>query len=258
MYEVTVGYGPKEVKLRSRRTSAAADAQDAIKEYLLQHRLHPGDSLPTESVLCDQLGVSRSSVREAIRTLSALDIVEVRHGTGTFVGNLSLEPLVNGLAFRGVLSPGEDYAALREVVEIRTALDLGVAEKLVTAVQGTENGELHELVAQMVALSHRGEAFTVQDRAFHVALLAKLPNRLLGQMVEALWEVHTRVLPRLGVPAPADILETAAAHGEMLRAAERGDLTGYRAAVVRHYQPLLRVLEKSSVEPDLVGASSRD
>lgn len=235
--------------MTSRRPSAATDVQDAIKEYLLEHRLHPGDPLPTESVLGEQLGVSRSSVREAVRTLSALDIVEVRHGTGTFVGNLSLEPLINGLAFRGVLSPGEDYAALREVVGIRTALDLGVAEALVSAVQGTENAELHALVAEMVALSHRGEPFTVQDRAFHVALLAKLPNRLLGQMVEALWEVHTRVLPRLGVATPADIVETAAAHGEMLRAAENGDLAGYRAAVVRHYQPLLRVLdEKSSLE----------
>ncbi len=230
------------------RPGAASAAQESIKEYLLEHRLRPGDPLPSESVLCEQLGVSRSSVREAIRTLSALDIVEVRHGTGTFVGNLSLDPLVNGLAFRGVLTPGEDYEALREVVEIRTALDLGVAEPLVAAVQGTVTAGLHELVAQMVKLSERGEAFTAQDRAFHVALLAKLPNRLLGQMVEALWEVHTRVLPRLGVPTPADIVETAAAHGDMLRAAERGDLGGYRTAVIRHYRPLLRVLDASAVE----------
>lgn len=230
------------------RPGAASAAQESIKEYLLEHRLRPGDPLPSESVLCEHLGVSRSSVREAIRTLSALDIVEVRHGTGTFVGNLSLDPLVNGLAFRGVLTPGEDYEALREVVEIRTALDLGVAEPLVAAVQGTVTAGLHELVAQMVKLSERGEAFTAQDRAFHVALLAKLPNRLLGQMVEALWEVHTRVLPRLGVPTPADIVETAAAHGDMLRAAERGDLGGYRTAVIRHYRPLLRVLDASAVE----------
>lgn len=241
-----------------RRTSAAGDAQDAIKEYLLEHRLHPGDPLPSESVLCDQLGVSRSSVREAIRTLSALDIVDVRHGTGTFVGNLSLDPLVNGLTFRGVLSPGKDHEGLREVVEIRTALDLGVAEPLVAVMRGTENAELHHLVDQMIALSERGAAFTEQDHAFHVTLLSKLPNRLLGQMVEALWEVHTRVLPRLGVPTPTDILETAAAHGDMLQAAERGDLAGYRAAVIRHYQPLLRVLDKSAAKPTLVGATSSD
>ncbi len=241
--------------MATRRSTAAAEAQDAIKEYLLENRLHPGDPLPTESVLCEQLGVSRSSVREAVRTLSALDIVDVRHGTGTFVGKLSLEPLVNGLAFRGMLSPGEDYQALREVVEIRTALDLGVAEALVEAMTGTDNAELHELVDQMVDLTKRGCAFTEQDCAFHVILLSRLPNRLLGQMVEALWKVHTSVLPRLGVPTPADIVQTAAAHGEMLEAAERGDLAGYRAAVIRHYEPLLRVLDRSVGEPDRVTAT---
>lgn len=222
---------------------------------MLQQRLHPGDPLPSESVLCGQLGVSRSSVREAIRTLSALDIVDVRHGTGMFVGNLSFAPLVDGLAFRGVLSPGDDYEALREVVEIRTALDLGVAESLVAVMAGTDNAELHELVDQMVSLSERGAPFTEQDRAFHAQLLSRLPNRLLGQMVEALWDVHTRVLPRLRVPAPADIMQTAAAHGDMLRAAERGDLASYRAAVVRHYQPLLRVLRRSAAEPKLAAAT---
>lgn len=227
----------------SRRVSAANDAQHAIKEYLLQRGLRPGDPLPSEAALCDQLGVSRSSVREAIRTLSALDIVEVRHGTGTFVGHLSLEPMINGLAFRGVLSPGEDYAALREVVEIRTALDLGVAERIVTALRGTENPALHLLVAEMADLSRSGRPFAAQDQAFHSTLLDKLPNRLLRQMAEALWEVHAQVLPRLGVPTPADIIDTALAHGDMLEAAERGDLDGYREAVVRHYKPLLRVLD---------------
>lgn len=236
-----------EVKVPNRRrASTAVIAQDAIKDYLLTEGLHPGDPLPSETVLCERLGVSRSSVREAIRTLSALDIVDVRHGTGTFVGNMSLAPLVNGLAFRGVLSPGDDYVALREVVELRTALDLGVADAVVAALTGTVNDELHALVVQMVELSERGRSFTAQDRAFHAALLSRLPNRLLGQVVEALWDVHTQVLPRLGVATPADIRDTAAAHGAMLEAAEGGDLVGYRDAVVRHYQPLLRVLEKSA------------
>ncbi len=231
--------------VRRRRTTAAEDAQQAIQDYLLEHRLRPGDPVPTEAELCERLGVSRSSVREAIRTLSALDIVDVRHGTGTFVGDLSLEPLVAGLTFRGVLSPGPDHGGLREVVEIRTALDLGIAEPVVAALSGTTNRELHDLVDQMVALSAGGDSFAEQDRTFHRALLAVLPNLLLGQMVEALWEVHTRVLPRLGVPTPRDIAETAAAHGQMLEAAERGDVSGYRDAVRAHYAPLLRVLEQS-------------
>ncbi|MGI8458931.1 MAG: FadR/GntR family transcriptional regulator [Propionibacteriaceae bacterium] len=241
--------------MKQRRVAAAENAQMAIQEYLLEHRLHPGDPVPSEQVLCDQLGVSRSSVREAVRTLSALDIVEVRHGTGTFVGGLSLEPLINGLTFRGVLSPGEDHQGLREVVEIRTALDLGVAEQLVEAMRGTRNQHLHGLVDEMVALSAEGADFSSQDQDFHAALLAILPNQLLGQMVGALWEVHSRVLPRLQVPTPGDITDTAAAHGQMLDAAEDGDLPGYRDAVRLHYAPLLRVLEQSAGPIDRSGRS---
>lgn len=232
--------------MATRRSSAAAGAQDAIKEYLLQEGLHPGDPMPTETVLCEQLGVSRSSVREAMRTLAALDIVEVRHGTGTFVGHLSLDPLVNGLAFRGMLSPGDDHVVLREVVELRTALDQGIAEQVVAAINGTVDDEMARLVAEMIELSERGESFTEQDRAFHGALLAKLPNRLVAQLVEALWEVHTQVLPRLGVATPDDIAKTAAAHGDMLTAAQSGDLPAYRAAVNAHYAPLLRVLAREA------------
>lgn len=230
----------------SRRLSTASSTQEAIQEYMLRERLHPGDPMPTEAKLCEQLGVSRSSMREAMRTLAALDIIDVRHGTGTFVGELSLSPLIDGLTFRALLAPGEDYAALADVVEVRTALDLGLAQSIVPALEGTHNEALHALVDNMVQLSEQGEPFTDDDHAFHRQLLGFLPNPLLGQLVQALWEVHMQVLPRLDVPTPADIRQTAAAHGAMLTAAENGDMDGYREAVIEHYRPLSRVLGQST------------
>lgn len=215
---------------------------DQIKDYILIHRMKPGDLLPTEAVLCAELGVSRSSVREAMRTLAALDIVEVRHGYGTYVGQLSLAPLVEGLVFRGVLRPEDDFAALREVVEVREALDLAMAEQVCAAMSGTSNPALHELVATMVEKSARNEPFPEEDRAFHSELLASLDNALVGQLVTAFWEVNTVVYPRLGLPPAQDLDETAVAHGDMLRSAEAGDVEAYRIAVVKHYLPLRRGL----------------
>ena len=114
--------------MRSKGTGITA--VDRIQELILEEGLAPGDPMPTEAALCERLGISRSSVREAMRTLASLDIVEVRHGHGTFVGALSLSPLVDGLLFRTRLDDGNDLRALREVVELRIALDLAVAEQL--------------------------------------------------------------------------------------------------------------------------------
>lgn len=225
-----------------RRTSVT----DQIKDYILIHRLKPGELLPTEAELCAELGVSRSSVREAMRTLAALDIVEVRHGYGTYVGQLSLAPLVEGLVFRGVLRPEDDFAALREVVEVREALDLAMAEQICAAMVGTSNPRLHELVATMEEKSSLGEPFAEEDRAFHSELLAHLDNALVGQLVTAFWEVNTVVYPRLGLPPATDLDETARAHGDMLRAAEAGDVAAFREAVVTHYIPLRRGLGSAS------------
>jgi DNA-binding FadR family transcriptional regulator len=217
---------------------------DRIKDLILSDGLRPGDLLPTEGELCSRLGVSRSNVREAIRKLSTLDIVDVRHGHGTYVGEMTLDALVEALVFRGVLSPGDDLDALRDVVEVRKALDHGMSEQIVDALKGTENSELKALVDEMTALAAAGKTFPQQDRAFHTGLLAKLGNSLVGQLVAAFWDVHTAVLPKLNVAVASDLEQTAQAHGLMLEAAESGDAEAFRAAITAHYEPIMRALEE--------------
>ena len=217
---------------------------DRIKDLILSDGLRPGDLLPTEGELCSRLGVSRSNVREAIRKLSTLDIVDVRHGHGTYVGEMTLDALVEALVFRGVLSPGDDLDALRDVVEVRKALDHGMSEQIVDALKGTENSDLKALVDEMTALAAAGKTFPQQDRAFHTGLLAKLGNSLVGQLVAAFWDVHTAVLPKLNVAVASDLEQTAQAHGLMLEAAESGDAEAFRAAITAHYEPIMRALEQ--------------
>ncbi|WP_309104432.1 GntR family transcriptional regulator [Microbacterium sp.] len=226
---------------RMRRSTTA----DQIKQLILARGLTPGDPLPTEAELCEELDVSRSSVREAIRTLSTLDIVDVRHGHGTYVGAMSLDPMVEALVFRGVLSPEGSLQALREVVDVRLALDLSMAEQVVYAAREKVDAELDDLVAEMVDKATRGEYFLEEDRAFHTRLFGALDNRLVGQLVGAFWDVHTAVLPQLGIAQPDDIHKTAKAHGDMLSAARAGDVESYRKAVIEHYEPLQRVLARA-------------
>lgn len=229
---------------RDGRTLARQTASQ-IKQFIIASNLRPGDPLPSEAELCERLGVSRSSVREAIRTLNTLEIVEVKHGRGTFVGEASLQPLVETLVFRAVLVPGDDFRALREVLEVRQSLDLSVAERVCSRLKGTENAELHELVATMVEAAEEGRSFAEEDREFHTTLLKRTGLDIASQLVAAFWDVHSAVLPQLSIPAPDDIESTARAHGDMLEAAEAGDVAAYRKAVLRHYEPLSRVLDVS-------------
>lgn len=231
----------------------ADSTSQQIKNYILLNQLQPGDHMPTEPELCEALGVSRSSVREAMRTLAALDIIEVRHGWGTFVGQLTLAPLVEGLVFRGTLSPGDDLAALREVVEVRAALDIALADRLVSRMAGTSNPDLEALIEQMETLSAQHEAFPAADREFHAGLARRLGNQLVEQLVTAFWEVQTAVLPKLGVSPPAEIDRTVKAHRQMLIAAEAGDVTAYRAAVQEHYEPITAAIALAAAMPAAEG-----
>lgn len=214
----------------------------AVKDHILTQGLKPGDPMPTEVQLVEELGVSRSNLREAVRTLVALDILEVRHGTGTFVGQMSMRPLVEGLTFKGVVLPGDDFKTLRQIVEVRQALDLALAPQIVSQWAGRDGAELYALCDAMGSHNTRNEPFAQEDRAFHLNLTSVLDNKLYSELVAAFWDVHTIVSPRLGVPTPRDMADTVNAHWAMIDAAVAGDVDAYILAVEGHYAPLMRVL----------------
>lgn len=222
----------------------SAMTMDAIKRYILAHELQTGDPLPTEAELCADLGVSRSSVREAMRKLDALDIVHSRRGSGSYVGAMSLDPLVETLILRSALDAGDGYKSLAEVVDIRKALDLGIGVDLVTAMRGTRNSELRRCVAEMREHADKGESYYEQDINFHLGLLSYLDNRILSQLTSAMWLIHRTVGPTLRQAGREASLLTAAAHDAILDACEKGDLDDYYAAVELHYSPLRDLLDR--------------
>lgn len=218
----------------------------AIKNLILERGLRPGDPIPTESELVAEIGVSRSNVREAVRTLVALDILQVRHGTGTFVGGLSLRPLVEGMVFRGVLMPGKNHQALRDVVELRRSLDLALENQIVDALQGDTGEALRTEVDAMIACAERGEPITEHDRRFHLLLAECVHNQFYAQLVAAFWDIHQLVAPQLGLASTSDLNASARAHADLLDAALAGDADRYREAIAAHYQPILRTIQARS------------
>lgn len=230
----------------TRSRSAQVEATDRIKAYILDHHLHAGDALPTEAELMEAIGASRSSVREAIKTLSALDIVEVRHGHGTFVGRLSMSAMVESLAFRSLLSSSSDYTVLADLVSIRQLLEQGLATHIIESFTPEQERGLSALAEAMHDLAERGKPYIEEDREFHLLLLRPLGNELVVQLTGAFWEVQSRVAPTLAV-TEQDWLRTADAHTEIVAATAAGDLDRLHAAIEEHYAPVkdhIRLLAK--------------
>jgi DNA-binding FadR family transcriptional regulator len=235
-----------QIKAEARPRSRSALRQDTvvsdIKDYILRGRLSPGDPLPTETELCEAVGASRSSVREAVKTLRALDIVEVRHGHGTFVGRMSLNALVESLAFRGLLNREDDYEVLAELVQVRMLLEQGLATQIIETLTPEHREELADLAQQMCDLAEQGELFIEEDRAFHLLLMEPLGNDLVVQLTGAFWDVHRIVAPTLTGP-DSEHLVTAQAHVAIIEAAASADPGRLQQAVADHYAPVLDRIE---------------
>ena len=216
---------------------------DAIKAYILQHGLRTGDRLPTEASLCADLGVSRSSVREALRKLEALDIVTVRQGSGSYVGTMSLQPLVETLVLRSALDEINGIQSLRSIIDTRRALDLGIAPGLLAAMKGNRDPRLWDLADTMRIEAQAGRTCPAEDIAFHSALLEPLHNPLMSQLVSAMWLIHQARAPRLHAASKEHLLASAEAHAAILRACESGDNDAYKKAIDDHYLPLLSLTD---------------
>jgi DNA-binding FadR family transcriptional regulator len=214
----------------------AREIQERIKKLIVERRLPSGAPLPTENELMEQLGVSRNSVREALKALQAMGIVEIRHGFGTYVGAMSLAPMIEGLTFRTVAGHYRGEDSLLQLLELREAVETGLIARLVgSAGRETDLAELEELVARMGREVHAGGVRASTDRAFHVALYRGLGNSLLSEVLDAFWDAFHRVrtdLTDLGEDPKAIWRQ----HAEILDAVRAGDALRAEAAVRDHFR----------------------
>ncbi|MFI9046184.1 FadR/GntR family transcriptional regulator [Streptomyces sp. NPDC053427] len=215
--------------------------QARIKQLILQDGLTPGDPLPSETELVNLLHVSRNSVREALKALQALRIVEIRHGFGTFVGPLTLEPFVEGVAFRAAVGHHHGVPSLYELMEVREALEAGLVPAVARGLPAADLAVLRSLVERMATEARGGAVLSVTDRAFHQALYRSLGNHLLSEVLDAFWEALRRVRDDLSDDSQ-DPQVTYRQHLAIVEALEAGDGDRAVAAMHRHFDGIRRRL----------------
>ncbi|MET7854204.1 FadR/GntR family transcriptional regulator [Streptomyces avermitilis] len=212
----------------------ARDLQERIKKLIIDRRLPSGAVLPTEPELMELLGASRNSVREALKALQAMGIVEIRHGFGTYVGPMSMAPMIEGLAFRTVAGHYRGDDSLLQLLELREAVETGLISRLAGRVAPHDLVELDGLVDRMEREAAEGAGLAETDRAFHATLYRGLGNVLLSEVLEAFWDAFHRVRTDL-VDVPQDPRVTCRQHREILDAVRSGDSIRAEEAIREHF-----------------------
>ncbi|MGI5468423.1 FadR/GntR family transcriptional regulator [Streptomyces sp. CA-132043] len=216
------------------RGTMSEGVQAQIKRLILRRKLVPGDPLPTEAELVELLDVSRNSVREALKALQAMRIVEIRHGFGTYVGSLTLDPLVEGIAFRAAVRHHQGEAGLYELMEVREALEAGLVASVARSLPAEDLAVLRGLVDRMEKEAAAGRVESATDRAFHLALYRSLGNHLLSEVLDAFWDALRRVRKDLD-DSSQDPDVTWRQHREIVTALETGDGDRAVEAMHRHF-----------------------
>jgi len=212
------------------RRTYVAEAIRTIKDMILDGRLAPGQRLPPERSLSEALGVSRPTVREAIRSLQAMNILESRHGAGTFVASLSVDELLRPLQFVLSLAGG----GLDHLFEVRLLLEPGAAALAAARASEEQVAGLRDCAARAEAEAvENAEAMLLLDTELHERIVEASGNPLLQHLwaaTSALGAESRAYTVRLPGVRPQTITE----HHAIVDAIAARDAAAAEAAMTEH------------------------
>ncbi len=201
---------------------------DQIEGLLERGELRSGDQLPAERVLAEQFQVSRASVREALRALELLGIVETHAGGGTFVREVSPQAVarpLSSLARRG--------HSIDDVVEVRGLIEPAIASLAARHVTPEELAELTEILAAQEKKVAAGESYAEEDARFHELIGQASRNELLVTMLAVIWDV-LRASREEWLLTNARAHASVDAHKRILAALVARDAEAARATAAEH------------------------
>ena len=213
------------------------DIVEQIRRHVVDGRLQPGERLPSERILSARFQVSRPSVREAIRALESMGLVQIRSGNGTYVAS-DLDVFLS--TWRSA-TPGKKDT-LRNAFETRKIIEPEIAALAASRATAIEIRQMEAVLAEQARMIERGHAGVESDTVFHALLAATTNNHLLLKLnefiVDALRETRERSLH-----APGRAARSLAGHRAILDAVRSRDASRARTAMLRH----LRAIERNVV-----------
>ncbi|MCO1594452.1 FadR family transcriptional regulator [Micromonospora sp. RHAY321] len=206
------------------------EAIDKIKAMIVQGELGPGSRLPREADLAERLGLSRNSLREAVKALSLIRVLDVRQGDGTYVTSLEPALLLDAIGF--VVDFHQDDTVL-QFLEVRRVLEPAATELAAIRMTDAEIAGLRGILAEL------GEAPTIEalvanDLRFHNHIAAGSGNNVLCSLIDSLSGPTTRARIWRGLTQEGAVRRTREQHEAICEAIEARQPEAARAWATVH------------------------
>ncbi len=205
-----------------------------LQQYIIDNSLRPGDRLPTEAELAAKFRVGRQSVREAVKVLESIGVVETRPRDGSRLRKMSTRHLTDHLRFMFEL----DGATVKEMAAARRMIECGFVPVIVVKADELDFERMEGAIERMREHTKRGEPFTEADMAFHQALASATKNRVMAGFGVMVQEFFTHIRNRIKVVKSMQ-LQSIQEHERILQALRDRDVAGAQRAIEEH----LRVYE---------------
>jgi len=208
------------------------EIQRRIKAYILENELQVGDRLPTEMELTAQLKVSRNALREALKALEAIGLLEVHMGQGTFVAGFDpvkyMDSFTHNLLVEGM---GPD-----EMWEIRQALELAFIGRVVECISEEDLQILDGFITEMESDIANDSFTTLTSLRMHPILYRCLENRFLDSFLNSYVEFFERLWQPIFEPDTVEGMRlTVQLHRALIESLRRNDPDGARAVLERDF-----------------------
>lgn len=208
-----------------------------LENAMLEGKLKPGDRLPPERELCEQLGVSRASLREALRTMAFLGWLEVRPGDGLYVANADPDRFVKPLSYILLLNKGR----IGDLLEVRGILESEAAALAAMRCTDLHLARLADLYSQMETSTHEIDRYFKLDMEFHDTVGDASENPILERAARIVRQILEEALMKV---ARLDIGRKTAleAHRRLHQALAKHDTVEARKAAAAHAETVREII----------------
>jgi DNA-binding FadR family transcriptional regulator len=217
-----------------------------IQGQILDGGLPPGSMLPSERELCEQLGVSRTALREAVRMLVTKGLLETRPGVGTVVKQIGSDQISESIGF--MLSQDKNLTLLH-LHNVRRMLETEIAKLAARNANEANLARLREIMAEMEKALDDPEEFSLLDAEFHRALADSTQNPLLGILLDSIRDLFLDIIIQVQVRTH-QVENTLPEHNRII--AEVANRQPERAAEAMriHLENALQIMRERLVEED--------